>query len=314
MIGQVKWRDANHQLNSLRVEDRIFIGRSCKGVPENKRIILDDPAVSRDHAVITFLGERLAIRDTSRNGTRINGVRITSGTEKTLQNDDLIMIGPYTLKVEILPAHPSTFMLEFPTAKTELISTDAIITHLVADMRGFSTVTQELDCHLIYGLMNDTFEMLSQIVHRNKGTVKDYTGDAIFAFWEHGNQEDSAVAYQACRTAIEQHAAFAEYKRGLQDKHPLFRQLEMGWGISTGKVIVSHYGLRNEDMAIVGDSTNLAFRLSNMANKTLNSAIVVCENTQRLIQEKLPTRPFDPVDIKGRLGKERVYGVICDAP
>ena len=54
MKVQLKWKSENNDENLLQVTDRVFIGRTCPGAIESKRIIIQDKAVSRDHASVTF--------------------------------------------------------------------------------------------------------------------------------------------------------------------------------------------------------------------------------------------------------------------
>lgn len=83
----------------------------------------------------------------------------------------------------------------------------------------------------------------------------------------------------------------------------------MGWGITTGPVTLSHYGARASDLALVGDCTNLAFRLSGMANKDLDRKIVICASTASLIQDSLEVYDLEYVPVRGRRGELHVFGI-----
>jgi class 3 adenylate cyclase len=83
----------------------------------------------------------------------------------------------------------------------------------------------------------------------------------------------------------------------------------MGWGITTGKVTMSHYGSRAADLALVGDCTNLAFRLSGLANKELSEKIVICSQTADLVRGELELKDLGSVPIKGRAGKEHIFAL-----
>ena len=48
--------------------------------------------VSRDHAEVILGGSRLKIKDKSKNGTWINGVRLAGGSEEYLTNRDIILV------------------------------------------------------------------------------------------------------------------------------------------------------------------------------------------------------------------------------
>jgi class 3 adenylate cyclase len=72
---------------------------------------------------------------------------------------------------------------------------------------------------------------------------------------------------------------------------------------------MSHYGSRAADLALVGDCTNLAFRLSGMANKELSEKIVICSQTADLVFNNLSLKDLGTVSIKGRKGQEHVFAL-----
>src|SRR5439155_1581703 len=68
---------------------------------QNADVVLDDPEVSREHAVVRQVpGGGLEIADAnSANGTFVNGIRIDGNQQ--LSDGDLIRLGKTTLKVEL---------------------------------------------------------------------------------------------------------------------------------------------------------------------------------------------------------------------
>jgi pSer/pThr/pTyr-binding forkhead associated (FHA) protein len=77
---------------SVPVLGDVVIGREAREFP------LNDPELSRTHAVIRLAGEALEIQDLgSLNGTWVNGTRITSVVP--LHPGDIIRIGQTTLEV-----------------------------------------------------------------------------------------------------------------------------------------------------------------------------------------------------------------------
>lgn len=303
------WRDAQGHSHDLRVEDRVFLGRVCAGASADRRIVIDDSNVSRDHAVITRQAGQLFIRDTSRNGTRVNGVRISPGAEQRLFHGDVIQIGAWQFTVECRESAPAQEAAAEVVDQTQIVAVDEMVTHLVADVRGFSTLAQSSEAQVLYALMARLYEELSNIVVVHHGTVKDYAGDAIFAFWEHGREARGELAGAACRAALAQTEAVTRVTAELAARYPALAPIRMGWGISTGRVTISHYGVRADNLALVGDSTNLAFRLAGLANKTLPSPIVICACTAELISPQLYPIPLGQVETKGRTGPTPVFGL-----
>lgn len=304
MNPTLQWQE-NGESRSVAVMDRVFIGRVCSGAPVNKRILIEQSSVSRDHAVVTVTGAALSIRDTSRNGTRVNGVRITSGSEHALSTGDCISIGTFNIVVnlggDVQDSQPHSAL-----DVTTTLSIEEIVTHLVADVRGYSTLAQQHPSDAVRGLLSQLFERFSETVNQNHGVVKDFAGDAIFAFWEHGQELNIDTAVLACRTALMQ---FGELNK-LPQIALMDTPLRVGWGIATGRVTLSHYGVRQDTMAVVGDATNLAFRLAGLANKALDAHIVVCDSTAKLVQADLPLIELGEVETKGRSGREKVWSLV----
>lgn len=92
-------------LNGAMV-DNYFIdkGRVTIGRRAGNDIHLDDPGVSKEHAVIQTVGNDHIFEDLgSTNGSTLNGVRIT---KHILQNGDVIELGAYQLKYANIKANP----------------------------------------------------------------------------------------------------------------------------------------------------------------------------------------------------------------
>ena len=146
-------------------------------------------------------------------------------------------------------------------------------------------------------------------MNEHQGTVKDYAGDAVFAFWEHSHGFSVAHALAACQAAISQLRSVPEIHRQLTDRGYLMPPPVLGWGLTTGQVTLSHYGSRSAGMALVGDCINLAFRLSSMANKTLPAPIVLCRETASWVKQELPLKDLGDQEIRGRTGQEHLFGI-----
>ena len=144
-----------------------------------------------------------------------------------------------------------------------------------------------------------------------KGTVKDYAGDSVMAFWEHQFGDPARQSVLACLAAIQQMLSFNQIRVVLSGKYADVENLRMGWGITTGPVTLSHYGLRTTDLAMVGDCINLAGRLSGMANKEVAENILVCSHTAELVENQLEIKDLGMYPIRGREGKEHLFALIC---
>jgi adenylate cyclase len=302
----LEWAEKNGPVHRVEIVDKVFIGRTCLGVEESKRIILCDPAVSRDHAIVSASGSRIQIADLSRNGVWINDARMPPGSSRDLKDGDVIGAARFRILVRC----PESVSVGEDVERTHCGPVETIVTSLVADVRGFSGMSQRQDSSQVYALMKNIFEKLTTVVGDHKGTVKDYVGDAIHAFWNHGAATQKEDAVSACRAALRQLYVLKEMRlSGSAQGYPDHQDVLMGWGVATGKVTMAHYSSRSADLALVGDSTNLAFRLSGMANKELARPIVICSQTADLVRDTFTLFDLGLVTVRGRTGKEHVFGL-----
>jgi class 3 adenylate cyclase len=305
----LEWNDENGTVRRLEILDRVFIGRVCQGVDEQRRIIVNSPVVSRDHAAISLTGSQLEIRDMSSNGTWVNDIRVDSGSSKYLTDGDVIRVGKTLIHIKCPDTCPITERNDSLASYTQVANRIATVTHLVADVRGFSSMSQTRSSSEIYSLMKLIFERFSVIVHDNRGTIKDFPGDAVFAFWDHDVVPRKEQAVLACQSALKQAHSVNQIRAELSASNPLVASLKLGWGITTGEVTLSHYGSRVADLALVGDSVNLAFRLSGLANKDVPREVVICTHTAELVRDALPVEDLGMISVRGRSGYEHVYGL-----
>ena len=63
---------------SVPIFDQLFVGRECVGISELRRLVINDPEISRTHLEIRLdaAGDQAFVIDTSSNGTSLNGVRL----------------------------------------------------------------------------------------------------------------------------------------------------------------------------------------------------------------------------------------------
>ena len=95
-----------YSLNPAPGERRqIHIGRHSK----NNTVVINDPRVSREHAVLIQRDEQLYLRDNgSSAGTFLNWKRLNPGEELLLRHNDLISFGEVAYELQLQSAEPSS--------------------------------------------------------------------------------------------------------------------------------------------------------------------------------------------------------------
>jgi class 3 adenylate cyclase/tetratricopeptide (TPR) repeat protein len=181
------------------------------------------------------------------------------------------------------------------TSRSALEGERKQVTVLFADVAGFTTLAEQLDPEIVHDLINRCFERITAEVHRFEGTINQYTGDGVMALFgapiAHEDSPRRAVhAALGIQRAIHDVAQALQAERGLT--------LQMRIGMHTGLVVVGKIGddLRM-DYTAVGDTTNLAARLQQMAQP---GSVLISAATQQRVAGFFETRDLGEMPVKGR--------------
>jgi adenylate cyclase len=148
---------------------------------------------------------------------------------------------------------------------TLLSSTDARA-HVVvvfADLRGFTSIAEQLEPHSVVPLLNEYFSLLTEITFRHEGTVFHMAGDCLMlGFGVPLAQPDSAQ--RAVRAAREMLSSFGELAQSWKERHHI--DAGLGIGINEGDVVAGNVGSSSYmNYTIIGDAVNVAARLCQRA-------------------------------------------------
>jgi len=247
------------------------------GRDKNNNVVLSDLLVSRNHAMVRRLGagDYYIIDSGSSNGTSVNGGRITEPTR--LRNGDRIAIGITEFMFE-QGIQPARFNDSISFQKTVIFHSPVIkeITVLVADIRGYTSLTEQVPIQTLSRLMAKWFQDVSDIIHSSGGTIDKFIGDCVFARWDKDSARDNVV--KALRTAWRVAEATARLKLSFPE---LPQPLRIGAGINTG---TASLGIGADNTAL-GDAVNTAFRLES-ATKETGRDIALSESSYRHLPAK----------------------------
>ncbi len=151
----------------------------------------------------------------SKNGTWVNGIRLAAGASSDLADEDVISVGGISITVYAQSGDTVTQEGAILTEGTMVTPTEVVVTNVVADIREFSTFSQAHASADVYALMKEVFEAFSSIVVDFKGTIKDYAGDAVYAFWDHHVEPVRQQAVLACQAALQQDQLLNEIRSRL---------------------------------------------------------------------------------------------------
>ena len=150
---------------------------------------------------------------------------------------------------------------------------------------------------------------MTDLVFDNEGTVDKYMGDAIMAFWG-APVEQPDHAKKACSTALKMMKILHELKP-VWEAHGV-KDLDIGIGLSTGKVTVGNMGsLARFDYTVIGDSINLGSRLEGL-NKEYKTHIIVTKYTHVDVEDDFIFRELDMVRVKGKVKPISIFELMGD--
>ncbi len=173
------------------------------------------------------------------------------------------------------------------------------LTAIFTDIRGFSTISEQLTPQQLVILLNRYLTTFSDIIMGHRGTIDKFEGDAIIAFYgAPGKLEHHA------RSAVLSALDMKKAERWLNEEftgdsglspQPLLTRI----GMNTGPMVVGNMGTtRKMDYTIMGNAVNLASRLEGV-NKEYGTWILCSHYTYDQIRDDVIARPLDRVRVVG---------------
>lgn len=198
-------------------------------------------------------------------------------------------------------------------SQLNLVGEEKDITVLFSDIRGFTTLSEKLHPRDLVTLLNQFLEKMSRVIHGRDGNIDKFIGDAIMAFWNApiSNRNHASLAIYSAVEMIQ------ELEKSKLNQ-PNFRQLSIGIGINTGKIIVGNVGSSDRlNYTILGDNVNLGARLEGLTKKYAVH-IIVSESTKnsfvKIDKFSLVFRLLDIIIVKGKSIPIKIYQPLFDNP
>jgi class 3 adenylate cyclase/energy-coupling factor transporter ATP-binding protein EcfA2 len=286
---------------SLELQDTFVLGRA------DVDIAIDDPQISRRHAVIRSRPPILEVEDLgSLNGTWVNGERITGA--RALHPGDVVRLGATAAQVEhdaegeratVAAAPPVDVRgLRFAPPGSGSPGNDELrpVTALFADLEDSTRLGEELAPHEVKAVIGGCVTRMSGAIERFGGSIQAYMGDGVAAFFgvPIAHEDDPE---RAARAALAILGVVDEYALEIGETMVGVPSLGVRVGINTGEVAVGLVGAAEPQAVSVGDTTNVAARLEAAAEP---GTIVVGEATARAIARRFALEPLGELRLRGR--------------
>lgn len=177
------------------------------------------------------------------------------------------------------------------------------LTALFSDVRGFTDLSEGMGAEELAKLMNAYLTPMTRVIHKRRGTIDKYMGDAIMAFWG-APIADNDHARHALFAALEMDEALATLNQDFVKKG--WPQIKVGIGLNSGEMSVGNMGSEfRMAYTIMGDAVNLGSRLEGLT-KAYGVSVIVSETVYERVPEVV-YRELDKVRVKGKKKPVTIY-------
>lgn len=189
-------------------------------------------------------------------------------------------------------------------------------TVMFTDIRGFTTISEQLDPHTLFDWLNQYMDVMSKIVIEYHGVVNKYIGDAIMAVFGMPSSlttENVAIeAQRAVSCALAMRDAISTLNQDFIE-HGL-PPVGIRIGIFTGEVAAGTLGSSERlEYTVIGDTVNTAARLEEIRDLEDSSAldqacrILIGETTLRHLDTHYHTQFVRHILLKGKKQSVAVF-------
>lgn len=212
---------------------------------------------------------------------------------------------------EVARANYSRFMPEYVVKELlekpdsfKLGGANQTITLLFADIRGFTSLSENENPEKIVGLLNRYFSAMTEIIFENRGTLDKYLGDGLMAIFGAPSASEKD-ADNAVKTAVAMQNRLVDLNTELKNEG--FPEISIGIGLHTGVATIGYIGSeQRSEYTAIGDTVNLASRLESSAE---GGQILISEATGKACTETFQIRKCKPLVVKNRVQPVSLFEV-----
>jgi adenylate cyclase len=287
---------------SIPIHDHLFVGRECNGIDDQHRYLIEDDRVSRTHLEIRLnvAQDQAWLIDRSTNGTKLNGTRIERSMPVQILPGDLVEVGSIPFQF-----FSRDFSVPAPVDANQTIRsvTMSDLVMSVGDIISFSTISEYTDGSVLLESIDRVYSELRKLLTAYHGTLSNYVGDAFFATWDAGASDPAAAAVGF---SLDSAARVKEIGPSLPLRDPAGEPIRMGFAVGSGPAAVSL--MTGAMVTVLGDATNVTFRLSGIAGRSGWPDVVVTDAVHDLVPDRFTYSDASEVEVKGRTGRVKIYG------
>lgn len=175
---------------------------------------------------------------------------------------------------------------------------------LFVDIRGFTTMSEQLDPEQVVHILNEYFTLVYASIQAWNGTLDKFIGDAAMAIFNAPQEDDNFILHAVC-AAQDIQQGFQELTQRYQDLYG--KEIRVGIGINCGEAIVGNIGcLHRMDYTAIGDAVNTASRLE---SKAPAGEILISQSVLDATSDRVTAVPVGELSLKGKSVAVAAYSV-----
>lgn len=183
-------------------------------------------------------------------------------------------------------------------------------TVLFADIRNFTAFSEKANLSELIAELNEYYTLMQEVIEAHGGVINKFGGDSLLALFG-----APRACVQHARQGIEAALAMSHKLAHLNQQRCLRGQapIRIGIGVNYGEMIIGNFGSeQRREYTVLGDSVNVAKRLSDLNKELPFESIFVSEATLRQINGRWPWQVRDLGDIvfKGKEAAVTVHAVM----
>lgn len=183
----------------------------------------------------------------------------------------------------------------------------ANVTVLFADIRGFTSMSENMSAEEVSVVLNEYFTEIEPIITKYNGVINKFIGDAVMAiFGEPIQDKNHAMNSVKCANEMFEKVEELQKKWLKEGKH----KIEIGVGINTGEAFVGNIGSETRlEYTVIGDMVNLASRIESY-NKVYKTRFLISSTTYEQVRDITDVIKISEVSIRGKAKRLNIYEVL----
>ncbi len=168
-------------------------------------------------------------------------------------------------------------------------------TIVLADIRGFTAITESLPVRIVIGLLNRYFSTMTAVVGRHGGVIDKFMGDCVMVlFGAPERRPDDLLRALAC--AVEMQQAMVEFNRESAARGE--PRLYVGIAVNTGEMMAGTFGSRQySEYTVIGDTVNVVARMEPFS---LRGQVLLSQTSLAGAREHVEIAGTNEVRVKGK--------------